>query len=129
MRLAETAPVEYSVGSVHLFDDSFEHEVWHDGDRDRIVLLIQFHTLACWHQRRTGIGDIRAWSYDGKGDEITQASTVCVKFSPQHALGTLPYCREAGRVRYDPVSLRPVRLPERIFPKVVEFLIFEFPQR
>jgi len=31
-------------GKCIVFDDSFEHEVWHRGDRDRVVLLINF-----WH--------------------------------------------------------------------------------
>jgi hypothetical protein len=31
-------------GKALVFDDSFEHEVWHDGDRERIVLLFDL-----WH--------------------------------------------------------------------------------
>lgn len=31
-------------GRCLIFDDSFEHEVWHDGDRDRVVLI-----LDVWH--------------------------------------------------------------------------------
>mmetsp|Transcript_2817 Transcript_2817/g.7923 ORF Transcript_2817/g.7923 Transcript_2817/m.7923 type:complete len:611 (-) Transcript_2817:30-1862(-) len=34
----------WRLGRVLLFDDSFEHEVWHQGDTARVVLLIRF-----WH--------------------------------------------------------------------------------
>jgi len=42
IRVGNTEPVEYRRGQVLLLDDSFEHEVWHRGDRDRAVLLVQF---------------------------------------------------------------------------------------
>merc|ERR1712014_450333 len=35
---------DWEEGKCIVFDDSFEHEVRHDGDRTRIVLLIRF-----WH--------------------------------------------------------------------------------
>ena len=34
----------WKAGECLIFDDSFEHEVWHDGDDDRIVLICD-----CWH--------------------------------------------------------------------------------
>lgn len=35
---------EWKEGECIVFDDSWEHEVWHKGDVDRVVLLINF-----WH--------------------------------------------------------------------------------
>ena len=35
---------EWREGECLIFDDSFEHEVWHDGDEDRIVLIADV-----WH--------------------------------------------------------------------------------
>lgn len=35
---------EWKEGKVLMFDDSFEHEVWHDGDTLRLVLIVDF-----WH--------------------------------------------------------------------------------
>ncbi|KAH9377996.1 hypothetical protein HPB48_015091 [Haemaphysalis longicornis] len=35
---------EWKEGKVLMFDDSFEHEVWHDGDSLRLVLIVDF-----WH--------------------------------------------------------------------------------
>jgi len=35
---------EWREGRCLVFDDSFEHEVWHDGDAARVVLLVRF-----WH--------------------------------------------------------------------------------
>ena len=35
-------------GKFIIFDDSFEHEVWHDGDTFRLVLIIDF-----WHPEVT----------------------------------------------------------------------------
>jgi aspartyl/asparaginyl beta-hydroxylase (cupin superfamily) len=34
----------WAEGDVLIFDDSFEHEVWNDSDRERIVLIIDI-----WH--------------------------------------------------------------------------------
>lgn len=31
-------------GKCHIFDDSFNHEAWHDGDKTRIVLILDI-----WH--------------------------------------------------------------------------------
>jgi aspartate beta-hydroxylase len=39
-----TEIVRWQEGRCLIFDDSFEHEVWHDGDRDRVVLI-----LDVWH--------------------------------------------------------------------------------
>ena len=35
---------EWEAGKCLIFDDSFEHEVWHDGDEDRVVLICDL-----WH--------------------------------------------------------------------------------
>ena len=35
---------EWKQGECLIFDDSFEHEVWHDGDSDRVVLICDL-----WH--------------------------------------------------------------------------------
>ena len=35
---------EWRAGECLIFDDSFEHEVWHDGSGDRIVLIVD-----AWH--------------------------------------------------------------------------------
>ncbi|OWF47307.1 aspartyl/asparaginyl beta-hydroxylase-like [Mizuhopecten yessoensis] len=35
---------EWQEGKVFVFDDSFEHEVWHKGDKPRMVLIVDF-----WH--------------------------------------------------------------------------------
>jgi len=56
IRLADHDPIEYKVGDVYLFDDSFEHEVWQRGDFDRIVLLVQFtHPGLLAQEMRPGI--------------------------------------------------------------------------
>ncbi|XP_028176355.1 aspartyl/asparaginyl beta-hydroxylase isoform X1 [Ostrinia furnacalis] len=39
---------QWSVGRVLLFDDSFEHEVWHNGTRARLVLIVDV-----WHPQLT----------------------------------------------------------------------------
>ncbi|XP_029839762.4 aspartyl/asparaginyl beta-hydroxylase, partial [Ixodes scapularis] len=39
---------EWKEGKVLVFDDSFEHEVWHEGDRFRLVLIVDF-----WHPELT----------------------------------------------------------------------------
>jgi aspartyl/asparaginyl beta-hydroxylase (cupin superfamily) len=39
---------QWGEGECLLFDDSFQHEVWNDGDRDRLVLIIDF-----WHPELT----------------------------------------------------------------------------
>ena len=39
---------EWVDGQCLLFDDSFDHEVWHNGETDRIVLLIDL-----WHHDLT----------------------------------------------------------------------------
>jgi len=35
-------------GKFIIFDDSFEHEVWHDGNEFRLVLIVDF-----WHPELT----------------------------------------------------------------------------
>ena len=35
---------EWAEGRCLIFDDSFEHEVWHEGDSDRVVLICDL-----WH--------------------------------------------------------------------------------
>jgi len=42
IRIGAAPVTEYRNGSVFFFDDSFEHEVWHKGYKDRVVLLVQF---------------------------------------------------------------------------------------
>lgn len=39
---------QWKEGKVLVFDDSFEHEVWHEGDRFRLVLIVDF-----WHPELT----------------------------------------------------------------------------
>ena len=41
---ASSRNLTWREGEFFVFDDSFEHEVWHRGDVDRVVLLINF-----WH--------------------------------------------------------------------------------
>lgn len=36
--------LEWEEGKLLIFDDSFEHEVWHNGTSDRLVLIVDF-----WH--------------------------------------------------------------------------------
>lgn len=31
-------------GKAYVFDDSFEHEAWHDGEETRLILIVDF-----WH--------------------------------------------------------------------------------
>ena len=45
---------EWQEGKCLVFDDSFEHEVWHDGDRDRVVLI-----LDVWH---TDLSPAETWA-------------------------------------------------------------------
>jgi len=35
---------ELEVGKPYVFDDSFEHEAWHDGDNTRVILIVDL-----WH--------------------------------------------------------------------------------
>ena len=35
---------EQEQGKAYVFDDSFEHEAWHDGDQTRLILIVDF-----WH--------------------------------------------------------------------------------
>ncbi|XP_071112083.1 aspartyl/asparaginyl beta-hydroxylase-like isoform X2 [Haliotis cracherodii] len=44
---------EWEEGKFIIFDDSFEHEVWHDGDKFRLVLIMDF-----WHP---GLSDDLKW--------------------------------------------------------------------
>ena len=53
MRVAEHK-VEWAAGRCIIFDDSFEHEVWHEGDTPRAVLLFDF-----WHPDLT---DAEQWA-------------------------------------------------------------------
>ena len=48
-----------------MFDDSFEHEVWHHGEADRIVLIVDFI-----HPQLAGVP---AYVVNGRS-----ASTLCV---------------------------------------------------
>ena len=41
--------LQWSAGRCLIFDDSFEHEVWHEGDTPRAVLIVDF-----WHPDLTG---------------------------------------------------------------------------
>lgn len=45
---------QWQEGKCLVFDDSFEHEVWHDGDRDRVVLI-----LDVWH---TDLSPAETWA-------------------------------------------------------------------
>ncbi len=40
--------LEWREGECFVFDDSFDHEVWHEGDSERIVLIMDF-----WHPELT----------------------------------------------------------------------------
>lgn len=35
---------QQEAGKAYVFDDSFEHEAWHDGDETRLILIVDF-----WH--------------------------------------------------------------------------------
>lgn len=37
-------------GKAYVFDDSFEHEAWHDGDETRLILIVDF-----WHPDLTDV--------------------------------------------------------------------------
>ena len=43
LRVAEET-LEWREGKVFVFDDSFDHEVWHEGGEDRLVLIVDL-----WH--------------------------------------------------------------------------------
>ena len=43
----------WTAGECLIFDDSFEHEVWHDGDEDRVVLICDM-----WHPQLSMAEDI-----------------------------------------------------------------------
>lgn len=43
MRVGEETRAQQQ-GKAYVFDDSFEHEAWHDGDETRLILIIDF-----WH--------------------------------------------------------------------------------
>ncbi|XP_013780790.1 aspartyl/asparaginyl beta-hydroxylase-like [Limulus polyphemus] len=45
---------EWTEGKTIVFDDSFEHEVWHNGNQSRLVLIVDFwHPELTAHQKRT----------------------------------------------------------------------------
>jgi aspartate beta-hydroxylase len=37
-------------GKAYVFDDSFEHEAWHDGEETRLILIVDF-----WHTDLTAV--------------------------------------------------------------------------
>lgn len=37
-------------GKAYVFDDSFDHEAWHDGDETRLILIVDF-----WHPDLTPV--------------------------------------------------------------------------
>ena len=51
-------------GECLVFDDSFEHEVWHDGDEERLVLIVDF-----WHPE---LSEAEIWAVT----EMLRRSTV-----------------------------------------------------
>lgn len=53
---------EWREGECLVFDDSWEHEVVHGGDADRVVLLINFwHPDLAEHERRI---DVHTFGYE-----------------------------------------------------------------
>lgn len=45
---------EWKLGEFIVFDDSFDHEVWHDGVSLRLVLIVDmWHPELSQHQKRT----------------------------------------------------------------------------
>eukprot|EP00747_Dinoflagellata_sp_TGD_P162547 gnl/TRDRNA2_/TRDRNA2_180253_c0_seq1.p1 gnl/TRDRNA2_/TRDRNA2_180253_c0~~gnl/TRDRNA2_/TRDRNA2_180253_c0_seq1.p1 ORF type:complete len:549 (-),score=107.05 gnl/TRDRNA2_/TRDRNA2_180253_c0_seq1:131-1777(-) len=44
LRVGDSEPRKWEEGKVMCFDDSYDHEAWHDGTEDRYVLMITF-----WH--------------------------------------------------------------------------------
>lgn len=67
----------WTEGRAFVFDDSFEHEVWHDGDATRVVLLLRY-----WHPELTaveieGIGTLHGRVIDLAGTtELEQAKAL-----------------------------------------------------
>jgi len=47
MRVGSETLVQQA-GKAYIFDDSFEHEAWHDGPETRIILIVDF-----WHPELT----------------------------------------------------------------------------
>lgn len=43
LRVADQT-MEQTLGKCYVFDDSFEHEAWHDGEETRVILICDF-----WH--------------------------------------------------------------------------------
>ena len=41
---------EQEEGKAYVFDDSFEHEAWHDGEETRLILIVDF-----WHTDLTPV--------------------------------------------------------------------------
>lgn len=80
MRVGDTT-VTWELGRCVVFDDSFEHEVWHDGDEPRVVLLLDVFNPRLDEQmrerllsRRTGVdASIRAYMLEHGVDRIAAA--------------------------------------------------------
>lgn len=53
LKVAEET-VTWEEGKIFIFDDSWEHEVWHEGDSLRLVLIVDvWHPELTEHERKT----------------------------------------------------------------------------
>ena len=45
--------ITWEEGKVMIFDDSFEHEVWHEGDKPRLILIVDvFHPQLTEYEKK-----------------------------------------------------------------------------
>ena len=59
----------WAAGKCLIFDDSFEHEVWHDGDAERIVLICDL-----WHPQLDVASTVRPMLTDEQVEALDAAS-------------------------------------------------------
>lgn len=54
LKIPCTSSRTWREGELFIFDDSFEHEVWHNGSLPRLVLILDmWHPELSSHQRRS----------------------------------------------------------------------------
>ena len=84
---------EWRAGECLIFDDSFEHEVWHDGDSDRVVLICDLCTHACPNTTRAC------------DDFLARPSSAASRLSTNHPLRVLAPVLNSGHPDVDIESM------------------------
>lgn len=96
MRVSDET-VTWTEGRSVVFDDSFEHEVWHEGDSPRIVLLIDlFHPALGEAERRDFLTRFSAYPLKGAGDFLRGAGLEFVALDGNDSM-RVRFCPEQDR--------------------------------